>query len=132
MFFFIFFLMIRPPPRSTRTDTLFPYTTLFRSLHAAADVRQDRRSPVRAKAVHRVAREARPALARRGREGARRLPQPHPAGARRDATDRTREGHANSRTAPGGRGAAAWAHGGPGGVGRPHCPRSEDGLSGQA
>src|SRR3546814_12745504 len=40
MFFFIcfcssyvsfFFLMIRRPPRSTRTDTLFPYTTLFRS-----------------------------------------------------------------------------------------------------
>src|SRR3546814_1349914 len=30
-FFFIFFLMIRRPPRSTRTDTLFPYTTLFRS-----------------------------------------------------------------------------------------------------
>src|SRR3546814_1249689 len=29
--FFIFFLMIRRPPRSTRTDTLFPYTTLFRS-----------------------------------------------------------------------------------------------------
>src|SRR3546814_12960818 len=28
------FLMIRRPPRSTRTDTLFPYTTLFRS-HAA-------------------------------------------------------------------------------------------------
>src|SRR3546814_1035003 len=27
-----FFLMIRRPPRSTRTDTLFPYTTLFRSL----------------------------------------------------------------------------------------------------
>src|SRR3546814_10226699 len=27
-----FFLMIRPPPRSTRTDPLFPYTTLFRSL----------------------------------------------------------------------------------------------------
>src|SRR3546814_7031865 len=30
-FTFIFFLMIRRPPRSTRTDTLFPYTTLFRS-----------------------------------------------------------------------------------------------------
>src|SRR3546814_11596846 len=30
-----FFLMIRRPPRSTRTDTLFPYTTLFRS-HACA------------------------------------------------------------------------------------------------
>src|SRR3546814_8398435 len=27
----IFFLMIRRPPRTTRTDTLFPYTTLFRS-----------------------------------------------------------------------------------------------------
>src|SRR3546814_6236091 len=27
----VFFLMIRLPPRSTRTDTLFPYTTLFRS-----------------------------------------------------------------------------------------------------
>src|SRR3546814_14548613 len=28
---FLFFLMRRRPPRSTRTDTLFPYTTLFRS-----------------------------------------------------------------------------------------------------
>src|SRR3546814_9671194 len=28
-----FFLMIRRPPRSTRTDTLFPYTTLFRSFN---------------------------------------------------------------------------------------------------
>src|SRR3546814_4808503 len=27
--------MIRRPPRSTRTDTLFPYTTLFRSQHEA-------------------------------------------------------------------------------------------------
>src|SRR3546814_11556206 len=31
MFVVFFFLMIRRPPRSTRTDTLFPYTTLFRS-----------------------------------------------------------------------------------------------------
>src|SRR3546814_19286007 len=30
-FFLFFVLMIRRPPRSTRTDTLFPYTTLFRS-----------------------------------------------------------------------------------------------------
>src|SRR3546814_17445910 len=30
-----FFLMIRRPPISTRTDTLFPYTTLFRSLALA-------------------------------------------------------------------------------------------------
>src|SRR3546814_15571644 len=29
---FFFFLMIRRPPGSTRTDTLFPYTTLFRSV----------------------------------------------------------------------------------------------------
>src|SRR3546814_15215960 len=29
--FLLFFLMIRRPPRSTRTDTLFPYTTLCRS-----------------------------------------------------------------------------------------------------
>src|SRR3546814_19225561 len=29
---FCFFLMIRRPPGSTRTDTLFPYTTLFRSI----------------------------------------------------------------------------------------------------
>src|SRR3546814_4073636 len=33
----VFFLMIRRPPRSTRTDTLFPYTTLFRSALAAHD-----------------------------------------------------------------------------------------------
>src|SRR3546814_3585704 len=33
----IFFLMIRRPPRSTRTDTLFPYTTLFRSRISQAD-----------------------------------------------------------------------------------------------
>src|SRR3546814_5228698 len=31
---YFFFLMIRRPPRSTRTDTLFPYTTLFRSRQA--------------------------------------------------------------------------------------------------
>src|SRR3546814_2287628 len=30
--------MIRPPPRSTRTDTLFPYTTLFRSKGALASL----------------------------------------------------------------------------------------------
>src|SRR3546814_19775839 len=35
--FCIFFLMIRRPPRSTRTDTLFPYTTLFRSGQLSSD-----------------------------------------------------------------------------------------------
>src|SRR3546814_11751983 len=39
LWLFLFFLMIRRPPRSTRTDTLFPYTTLFRS----ADARERRR-----------------------------------------------------------------------------------------
>src|SRR3546814_20204066 len=34
---FFFFLMIRRPPRSTRTDTLFPYTTLFRSMRAVIE-----------------------------------------------------------------------------------------------
>src|SRR3546814_5213843 len=41
-YWFFFFLMIRRPPRSTRTDTLFPYTTLFRSRLAAAEGRADR------------------------------------------------------------------------------------------
>src|SRR3546814_7568701 len=55
MFCFIifFFLMIRRPPRSTRTDTLFPYTTLLRSAGArfqvvfdapGASQRRDRRN----------------------------------------------------------------------------------------
>src|SRR3546814_19949786 len=34
----VVFLMIRLPPRSTRTDTLFPYTTRFRSLAVALDL----------------------------------------------------------------------------------------------
>src|SRR3546814_15966030 len=37
----MFFLMIRRPPRSTRTDTLFPYTTLFRSAAAQERDRAD-------------------------------------------------------------------------------------------
>src|SRR3546814_7480452 len=52
-----FFLMIRRPPRSTRTDTLFPYTTLFRS-----DRRPSNRADLRrARTVRRTAdRAARP------------------------------------------------------------------------
>src|SRR3546814_12296874 len=48
LFFRYFFLMIRRPPRSTRTDTLFPYTTLFRSpvvLDGEAHVRPRHREP---------------------------------------------------------------------------------------
>src|SRR3546814_4333423 len=36
-----FFLMIRRPPRSTLTDTLFPYTTLFRSVRVCSDCDMD-------------------------------------------------------------------------------------------
>src|SRR3546814_2058247 len=36
--------MIRRPPRSTRTDTLFPYTTLFRSRGKRPDRTRDRRA----------------------------------------------------------------------------------------
>src|SRR3546814_14210053 len=57
-----FFLMIRRPPRSTRTDTLFPYTTLFRSPDPQPGAR-DR-------------------LAGTGRGGAGRLGQPGQAGSR--------------------------------------------------
>src|SRR3546814_1807136 len=45
--FLFFFLMIRRPPRSTRTDTLFPYTTLFRSVVAGAAPRNPRPQPRR-------------------------------------------------------------------------------------
>src|SRR3546814_6795373 len=61
------FLMIRRPPRSTRTDTLFPYTTLFRSFHGSAAARPAgaalRPAADRAVALRRPA--ADPALRRR-------------------------------------------------------------------
>src|SRR3546814_2276909 len=62
----LFFLMIRRPPRSTRTDTLFPYTTLFRSL------RLRRRHP----------RHADHARRGKGRDHARGLHRRHPGLAR--------------------------------------------------
>src|SRR3546814_13611212 len=104
-----FFLMRRRPPRSTRTDTLVPYTTLFRS-----QLRQvRRRAPCRAPAGGRlpacprlraagVPPEARPRRRRgRGRDlgaDAPALPRPH-----RDRPRPLRPG-----THPGV--AAAWAH----------------------
>src|SRR3546814_1674484 len=48
--------MIRLPPRSTRTDTLFPYTTLFRSLHRACRVRRRAGRRVRAGSFPRASR----------------------------------------------------------------------------
>src|SRR3546814_12578825 len=50
--FYFFFLMRRRPPRSTRTDTLFPYTTLFRSVSSSAT----RSSKTRTSSVARVLR----------------------------------------------------------------------------
>src|SRR3546814_13800255 len=41
----VFFVMIRRPPRSTRTDTLFPYTTLFRSANIGVICGSSRTSP---------------------------------------------------------------------------------------
>src|SRR3546814_19520259 len=41
VFRYYFFLMIRRPPRSTRTDTLFPYTTLFRSASVRSAIRDN-------------------------------------------------------------------------------------------
>src|SRR3546814_8298786 len=49
----MFFLMIRRPPRSTRTDTLFPYTTLFRShFHGAPHPHQPREDLIVRRAHH--------------------------------------------------------------------------------
>src|SRR3546814_20148187 len=45
LFFFLFFVMIRRPPRSTRTATLFPYTTLFRSHGSRAMARTGAEAP---------------------------------------------------------------------------------------
>src|SRR3546814_20922970 len=57
-----FFLRIRRPPRSTRTDTLFPYTTLFRSeavdahrLHPPAQAVQHQAQHIGVRHVQRVA-----------------------------------------------------------------------------
>src|SRR3546814_2112952 len=58
--------MIRRPPRSTRTDTLFPYTTLFRSARAAAALAQ-----CGAVAERQHAFPSRPASLDRGRRPAR-------------------------------------------------------------
>src|SRR3546814_3361348 len=67
----LFLLMIRQPPRSTRTETLFPYTTLFRSPHRP---------------------QRHPAL-RRKRAGHRRAGWPH----RRSATEDRGDGAAGDR-----------------------------------
>src|SRR3546814_18160410 len=52
---FIFFLMIRPPPISTSTYSLLPYTTLFRSVDIVGDVehrRQEGAISINARRAH--------------------------------------------------------------------------------
>src|SRR3546814_1864930 len=65
--------MIRRPPRSTRTDTLFPYTTLFRSQRAPGQVDQRGRAADRQAQRRRVDRpgrdEALPRLAQDRQRG---------------------------------------------------------------
>src|SRR3546814_12672620 len=53
VYYFIFFFMVRRPPSSTRTDTLFPYTTRFRSWVQEAVISHWRKSaPADAIAEH--------------------------------------------------------------------------------
>src|SRR3546814_7962895 len=68
--------MIRRPPRSTRTDTLFPYTTLFRSVGRGHLVVPDRgrRRPRRSRSLHLGH------VLRHTGDGARRRPRPHRGG----------------------------------------------------
>src|SRR3546814_14553047 len=67
--------MIRRPPRSTRTDTLFPYTTLFRSLAPPAieDIDELKQQRARSREQHRPL-ERRRVIAPEDRGGGRRTP----------------------------------------------------------
>src|SRR3546814_6504184 len=90
MYLYFFFLMIRRPPRSTRTDTLFPYTTLF--LSRARARRRRRRLPA-------AGRRAPVALARRTGRPPRRLPRRLPERGVREALHRLRgEGRSEENT----------------------------------
>src|SRR3546814_20255514 len=90
----LFYLRIRRPPRSTRTDTLFPYTTLVRSARAERDVEPARARPLFDE--HEADEGAARALLRRphrrtahlwpGRAQHRRVER-HPAGDRHGALD---------------------------------------------
>src|SRR3546814_7626375 len=106
-----FFLMIRRPPRSTRTDTLFPYTTLFRSGGAP---RPRGRPPAGALPHGGVALDRGDALAagadpcRRGRGAAFRAPERDPpAGLAQFSHGRLRRRAARPRRPADGRPAAA-------------------------
>src|SRR3546814_8805134 len=97
-FVVILFFMLRRPPRSTLTDTLFPYTTLFRSvrqprLAASHDARQppDRGTRICCGRTRWLRRPLRVSGADAGRRGSGRLCRRHPSCVRRrHALDRCR------------------------------------------
>src|SRR3546814_6137828 len=73
-----FFLMIRRPPRSTRTDTLFPYTTLFRSARGGwADRAADPAVHLPRRVLHRGGRHQRLRARRRHGRGAHQRSEEH-------------------------------------------------------
>src|SRR3546814_13041824 len=65
-----FFLMIQRPPRSTRTDTLFPYTTLFRSAAAPPDLKHRAQALADEAQAARESEAAAVAALREGEQGA--------------------------------------------------------------
>src|SRR3546814_16070049 len=91
---FFFVLMIRRPPRSTRTDTLFPYTTLFRSPSVQIATRPTAAvaTPVTASSLAHGPRQRR--IERRGNTILLALPAPLPP------IGMATTGHAEVRTTP--------------------------------
>src|SRR3546814_12020404 len=91
-----FFLMIRRPPRSTRTDTLFPYTTLFRSVEPAGDASgSGSRRPVGPSAPHHRRRRRRRGSRHAGRQQAARRPEGR--GGEGSGLRRSPQGHAGGQ-----------------------------------
>src|SRR3546814_11234917 len=76
---FVFFLLMRRrPPRSTRTDTLFPYTTLFRSARSGvplADIYRAADNPMVDRLIRWIRKPLSSELIPKGRDGARRIVQ---------------------------------------------------------
>src|SRR3546814_13496280 len=98
----MFFLMIRRPPRSTRTDTLFPYTTLFRSAAGVVlcpwPAEEDRRPGRPLPVAGRAERGGGAAPARRGEPRlADLLPEPRRAAGVDRAGDRQRDREGRAR-----------------------------------